>query len=312
MDKLVAMTVFRSVVECGSFAKASEQLGISTTSTSRLIGDLEHALGVSLLHRSTRKISLTEVGMTYFGRCCQHLEDIAATEMAIGGARAEVRGTLRLSVPYSFGNAFLAPHLPRFMASFPDLRLDISYSDRLIDLGRDGIDVAVRICRDVSSMYVARPLASAHVVMCASPEYLLRRGIPLRPDDLCRHNCICYSNLATGNQWVFSRDGEEHSVAIHGSLRSNNGDTNRLAALAGLGIIREPTFIIGDDLRAGRLVPVLPDYQTRPVVVHAVYLPTNRHSAKIRAITDFLVDLFRSHVPAWDQDLPLNGIAPPP
>lgn len=300
MDKLVAMNVFRTVVECGSFAKASEKLGISTTTTSRLVGELEQALGVSLLHRSTRKIGLTECGMTYYGRCCQHLEDIAATEMAICDEKAQVRGTLRMSVPYSFGNLFLAPHIPRFMAHYPDLRIDVSYTDRAVDLAHEGIDLAVRICREVSSMYVARPLASARVVLCGSPEYLARHGTPRQLNDLCRHNCLCYAHLATGNQWLFHKDGEDFSVAIHGTMRSNNGEANRLAALAGHGLIREPTFIVGDDLRSGRLVQVLPDYVTRPVVVHAVYLPTNRNSARIRAATDFLASLFQDDTPAWD------------
>lgn len=307
MDKLVAMSVFRAVVECGSFAKASEKLDISTTTTSRLVGELEQALGISLLHRSTRKISLTECGMAYYGRCCQHLEDIAATEMAICGERSKVQGTLRLSVPYSFGNTFLAPHIPRFMAAFPELRVDIAYSDRLVDLAQEGIDLAVRICRDVNSMYVARPLAPVQVAVCGSPDYLARHGFPQHPEDLCRHNCLCYSNLATGNQWVLQKDGQEFSVAIHGTLRSNNGETNRLAALAGLGLIREPTFIVGDDLRAGRLVRVLPDYATRPLAIYAVYLPANRNSARIRAITDFLVGAFAEHAPRWDRDLGFAG-----
>lgn len=312
MDKLVAMNVFRTVVECGSFAKASEKLGISTTTTSRQVGELELALGVSLLHRSTRRISLTECGMTYYGRCCQHLEDIAATEMAMCGEKAQVRGTLRLSVPYSFGNAFLAPHIPRFMEMFPELRIDIAYSDRIVDLAQDGIDLAVRICREVNSMYVARRLAPVHVVLCASPDYLARHGVPRHPDDLCHHNCLCYANLPTGNLWLLHKDGEDFSVAIHGTLRSNNGEMNRLAALAGRGLIREPTFIIGDDLRAGRLVRVLSEYMSPPVAAHAVYLPAGRSSARIRAVIDFLVGIFGEHAPSWDRDLGLAWPAPYP
>ena len=212
MDKLVAMNVFRTVIDCGSFAKASTKLHISTTTASRHVGELEQALGVSLLHRSTRKISLTESGTLYYDRCCQHLDEIAATELAVSGDSAAVTGCLRVSVPYSFGNTFLAPHFSRFIESHPQLRTEVFFSDRIVDLAQEGIDLAVRITRNISSMYVARRLAVVRIALCASPDYLARAGTPHDPDELARHNCIAYSNLVTGNSWVLHKEGREFVV----------------------------------------------------------------------------------------------------
>lgn len=303
MDKLIAMSVFRAVAESGSFAKASEKLGISTTSASRHVGDLEHALGLSLLHRSTRKISLTECGTLYYERCCQHLDDIAATESAVAGDCAAVRGSLRLSVPYSFGNSFLAPRISRFMDLYPELKIELLFSDRIVDLAQDGIDVAVRISSSVSGMYIAKRLAVIRTALCASPDYLARAGVPRHPDDLAKHNCLCYSNLATGNVWALHKSGEKFAVPVHGSLRSNNGDMNRLAALAGKGIICEPTFIVGNDLRAGRLVQVLPEYASNTTAAHAVFLPASRNSIRIRALLNHLSNIFETEYPKWDHGL---------
>lgn len=309
MDKLTAMSVFRAVAESGSFAKASEKLGISTTSASRHVGDLEHSLGIPLLHRSTRKISLTECGTLYYERCCQHLDDIAATELAVAGDCAAVSGSLRLSVPYSFGNSFLAPRITRFMDLYPELKIEMLFSDRIVDLAQDGIDVAVRISSSVSGMYVAKHLAIIRTALCASPDYLARAGMPRHPDDLARHNCLCYSNLATGNVWALHKSGEKFTVPVHGCLRSNNGDMNRLAALAGKGIICEPTFIVGDDLRAGRLVHILPEYASNTTAAQAVFLPAGRNSVRIRALLNYLSTIFETEYPEWDHGLGLAATA---
>ncbi|MCK9983698.1 MAG: hypothetical protein AzoDbin1_00170 [Azoarcus sp.] len=300
MDKLTAMNVFRTVIDCGSFARASAKLAISTTTASRHVADLEQALGVSLLHRSTRKISLTEPGTMYYERCCSHLDEIAATELAVSADTATLSGCLRISVPYSFSNAFLARHFSRFVESHPALKTEIRFSDRIVDLAQEGVDLAVRITRNVSGMYVARRLAVIRTALCASPEYLARAGVPEKPDELVRHSCLLYTNLASGNGWTLRRGEQEFVVPVNGTFRSNNGDMNRIAALAGRGIICEPTFIVGDDLRAGRLVRVLPDYETIPNLAHAVFLPAGRNTARIRALLDFLVALFEDEFPAFD------------
>lgn len=292
MDKFYAMHAFRSVVESGSFSKAAEKMGLSTTTTSRLVADLEKQLGTSLLHRSTRRINLTDPGLAYFQRCCQHLDDIALTEFEIKGQNASLGGTLRLSVPSCFGKLVLAPRLIGFIHAHPGLNLEIRFSDRAVDLAEDGIDVAVRICQQVPEMLVARPLARIRRVLCASPDYLARHGSPVTPDDLRNHRCLYYLNLAERQHWVFQKDGQEIRVPISGALRANSGEMLRIAAVAGGGIIMEPYFIVGEDLRAGRLVPLLPAYQLETRSVFAVFQHAGRYSAKTRTFVDYLCRTF--------------------
>lgn len=300
MDKLLAMTVFRTVVESGSFAKASETLGLSTTTTSRQVGELEKSLGISLLHRSTRKIALTDSGHVYFERCCAHLDDIAATEHAVGGQRMHPVGTLRLSVPGSFGVGFLAPRLEGFLGLYPELKLDIQFSERVVDLAAEGIDVAVRIARQAPAALAARPLATVRPVVCASPAYLAGHGVPQRPEDLTGHNCLSHSGKADCGEWRFDRDGESHVVRIQGSLRANSCEMMRMAALGGHGIIYEPAFVVAQDLREGRLVRLLPDYQTEWRTAFAIFRGTGRHTAKIRVFVDYLARIFEDDPAARD------------
>lgn len=290
MDKFVAMKVFRSVVDCGSFARASAKLGISTTSASRHVSDLEQAIGVKLLHRSPRQISLTEAGGRYYRRCCQHLDDIAETELTLSNDANVMTGPLRITAPCSFTQAFLGEQLARFIECYPMIQLEVLFSDRLVDLAEDAVDVALRITRSVPDMYVARPLAAIRTTLCASPAYLARCGTPSHPDELAKHNCIGYTNRVIGNCWVLQGGNDKHVVATSGSFRSNSGDMNRTAALAGHGIICEPLFIVGNDLDTGRLVRVLPDFETIPTQLHAIYLPINRSCPRVRALIDFVAE----------------------
>lgn len=299
MDKLVAMGVFRSVVDCGSFARASAKLGISTTSASRHVSDLEQAIGVKLLHRSPRQIRLTEAGSQYYGRCCQHLDDIAETEFSLSNEANLMAGPLRITAPCSFTQAFLGEQIARFIERYPMIQMEVLFSDRLVDLAEDAVDVAIRITRSVPDMYVARPLAVIRTVLCASPAYLERKGTPAHPDDLARHNCIGYTNRVVGNCWVLEREEEKHVVTTSGSFRSNSGDMNRTAALAGHGIICEPLFIVGDDLDAGRLVRVLPGFETIPTQLQAIYLPINRTCPRVRALIEFITEALAGAGPRW-------------
>lgn len=299
MDKLVAMSVFRCVVDCGSFARASAKLGISTTSASRHVNDLEQAIGVKLLHRSPRQISLTAGGCHYYQRCCQHLDDIAATELSLSSEAMVMEGPLRLTAPCSFTQAFLGHHLARFVERYPMIRTEVLFSDRLVDLAEDAVDVALRITRVVPDMYAARPLAVIRTALCASPAYLQRRGAPATHEDLRQHNCIGYTNRTVGNIWVLRRDGQEYSIPTSGNLRSNSGDMNRTAALAGHGIICEPLFIVGQDLAEGRLQRVLPDYETIPTQLQAIYLPINRACPRVRALVDFVAEALEAAGPLW-------------
>jgi len=216
------------------------------------------SLGARLLNRTSRRLSLTETGKTLYDKALSILEDVAEAEAIASSAALQPRGRLRVNAPLSFGILHLAPLWPRFMTRYPDIELDISLVDRVVDLVEEGYDLAVRISRGGSPALVSRKLATARHLICASPDYVARHGAPESPEDLNRHACIAYTHSDSADEWRLLDDaGKVHSVAVPNIMQTNNGDTARAAALAGLGIIRQPTFLIGEDLRQGRLVPLL-------------------------------------------------------
>lgn len=299
MDRLFSMKVFATVVESGAFAAASEQLHISPTATSRHVAELEKHLGAQLLQRSTRRLHLTDVGTDYYERCRAILADVEEAEAQAATAESQPRGTLRISLPYSFGLRHIAPLLPDFCKRYPDLQLELSFSDQKIDLVEEGIDMAVRITGDPKTSLIARRLAPVDFVCCAAPAYLERNGWPHQPDDLRRHNCLTYSYAPTGNLWLFTHHGKPIEVPVNGMLGANNGDMNRLAAVSGLGIVVLPRFMVCDELRTGTLVPILADYPIPDKSVYAVYLPGARRSARIKAMTDYLWHALGCGTPPW-------------
>ncbi|MGU7774533.1 LysR family transcriptional regulator [Burkholderia sp. MR1-5-21] len=301
MDRLRAFEVFMTVVNRGSFARAADALETSPANVTRYVNELEAHLGTRLLNRTSRKLSLTEGGETLYSRCKTILEDVAETEGLVSATSIEPRGRLRINAPVSFGILHLAPLWPRFMQRYPDVELDITLIDRVVDIVDEGFDLAIRISRAGTADHAARKLATSTNILCASPDYLRRSGHPALPADLLAHRCIGYTYAATADTWqLMDHDGKTHAVEVNFHMRTNNGDTARAAALAGQGVIWQPTFLIGDDLRAGRLVRVLPEYRLPDIDVLALY-PSRRHvSSKVRAAIDFLVDAF-SGVPPWDR-----------
>jgi DNA-binding transcriptional LysR family regulator len=299
MDKLAAMQVFVRVVEAGSFVKAAGQLGISTTAVSRLVADLETHLGTRLLQRTTRRLSLTVAGSAYFERCQQIIGAIDEAESLVGLEAQRPYGTLRVSAPVAFGALHLAPLLAAYGARYPEVRIDIALADRIVDLVDEGFDVAIRIAGRLADTLVARRLTTVRIAVCAAPEYLRRHGTPRAPADLARHNCLLYTLTERPGEWTFEGPHGSQTVKVAGSLRSNNGDLLHNAALAGEGIVVQPTFIVGDDLRQGRLVHVLPRHRQPDLAAYAVY-PTRRHlPAKVRSFVDFLAGAI-SDQPSWD------------
>ncbi|SMC29834.1 DNA-binding transcriptional regulator, LysR family [Andreprevotia lacus DSM 23236] len=299
MDRLAAMQVFAKVVEAGSFVRAAEQLDISTTAASRLVGELENHLNARLLQRTTRKLSLTEAGRAYYERASQILADLAETEAMLDSETAQPAGVLRLNAPVAFGVRHLATILPRYQAQYPQVKIELTLSDRTVDLVEEGYDLALRISSQLAGNLVARRLAPIRVVACGAPAYLATHGAPHIPADLSTHNCLIYTYGSIGDEWRFSRDGVAQSVKVAGSLRANNGDLLVAAACAGAGLIHEPTFLVGADLESGRLQQVLADYQSPELALHAVY-PSRRHlSAKVRSFIDFLL-LEWGDAPPWD------------
>lgn len=305
MDRLQAMRVFTTVVETGSFARAAEQLHLSTTAASRHVAELERHLGAQLLQRSTRRLHLTEIGANYYDRCRTILADVEEAEAQAATSESQPRGMLRISLPHSFGLRYIAPLIPEFCKRYPELQLELSFSDRTVDLVEEGIDMAVRITGELKTNLVARKLAPGKIVCCASPAYLAQHGTPQHPEDLRNHNCLTYSYAPTGNTWNFHRDGKDYPVQVKGTLRANSGDMSRLAAVDGVCVITLPTFLLCEELRSGKLVPILQDYALPAIDVYAVYLPGARRAARIKAMVEFLWNaLGRGSPPWWTDALP--------
>jgi DNA-binding transcriptional LysR family regulator len=293
------MQVFAQVVEAGSFAKAAERLGMSTSAASRHVAELEAHLQTRLLNRTTRRVSLTESGRAFYERSVQLLADLQEAEEEASSSAVVPRGTIRLTTSVNFGVRHVAPAIAAFVAAHPDVRFDVSLADRVVDLVEEGFDIGIRIGTPGADNLVARKLGETRLVPCASPAYLERHGAPRTPAELANHNCFTYEYVTPRNVWRFrDRSGAEQAVRVSGSLHSNNGDLLAEVAARDGGIVFEPAFIVGPDVRAGRLVPLLQDYVPPPVPIYAVY-PSRKHlSAKVRHFVEFLVERF-AHAQDW-------------
>jgi DNA-binding transcriptional LysR family regulator len=293
MDRFHAITAFVRVVEAGSFARAAERLGVSVSAVSRQVAELEAHLAVRLLNRTTRRLSLTEGGQAFYERSVQLLADLDEAEVAVTSASIVPRGTLRLTCSATFGARHLAPAVAAFTSRYPQMRFDAELSERIVDLVEEGFDLAVRVGATGSQNLVARKIGSSRIVCCAAPSYLELHGEPREPEDLATHACMTYEYLPTRNVWSF-RDprGGERSVRIAGPVHANNGRFLEALAAEGAGIVREPDFIVGPDVRAGRLKAILTEFEPAPLPIYIVY-PSRRHlSAKVRAFADFLSERF--------------------
>jgi DNA-binding transcriptional LysR family regulator len=299
MDTLNGFTVFTKVVETGGFSAAARELNMSKSAVSKHIAKLEEHLGVRLLNRTTRKLSPTEVGTTFYERARRIVQDVEETEQAVSALHSEPRGTLRINAPMSFGYAHVAPALPDFLERYPDIKIDMVLNDRVVDLMDEGFDVAIRIARLPDSTLIARKLAPFCLALCATRQYWETHGIPQSPSDLKDHNCLIYSYLLKQNEWLFHGPDGDISIKVSGNISANNGDALRAAALKGAGVFLSPTFIVNEDLRSGRLQSVLEQFTKTDLAIYAVY-PHNRYlSAKVRAFVDFLGKYFGPG-PYWD------------
>jgi DNA-binding transcriptional LysR family regulator len=297
------MAIFARVVEAGSFSRAAETLGVSKSAVSKQVARLEDRLGARLLNRTTRRLSLTEAGTAFYEGCRHVVDEAEAAEAAVTHLAQAARGTLHVNAPMTFGQQHVAPAMPDFLRQYPDLAVDLQLNDRTVDLVDEGFDVAIRVGELSDSTLIARRLAPLQTVICAAPSYLAERGRPERPEDLKAHDCLIYSYLTSGRNWRFQGPEGPIRVGVDGRLEANNGDALLSAARAGAGIAALPTFICGDDLRAGRLVALLSEWLDRsPGGVYAVY-PANRNvSPKVRVFIDFLAARFGA-APYWDEGL---------
>jgi DNA-binding transcriptional LysR family regulator len=297
MDKFIEMQAFVAVADAGSFVRAAEALDVSKAAISRYVADLEARLGVRLLHRTTRKLSLTPEGEVFQARCRELLGGVDEAEGEITASSGEASGLLRINVPFTFGLLHLAPLWVEFMAQHPKVRLDVTLADRVIDIVEEGFDLAVRIARLPDSSLVSRPLTSTRMVLCASPGYLRKHGAPSHPSELAGHDVMAYSLFSMGDQWDFKGRESTATVKVTPRMRTNSGDTCRVAALRDQGIVLQPSFLVGPDLVAGTLVEVMPAWRSIELGVYAVYPSRKFVSPKVRLMIEFLVNAFR--VRAW-------------
>ena len=299
MDKLESLRAFTKTVERASFSTAGRDLRLSRSAVSKYVRELEEALGVQLLNRTTRKVSPTENGQAYYERCVAILADLDEADRAVAQLQAEPRGLLRVNAPMSFGTLHLSRAIADFMATHPELKVQLVLSDQLIDPMQEGFEVTLRIAELGSSNLVARKIVPANRVLCAAPSYLARRGTPRHPRELRQHDCLAYGYLATGNQWKLTGPDGDHWIQIPWSLCANNAEVLKDAALAGNGVALLPTFIAGADLQEGSLVAILPDYKPPALSLYAIYPPTRHLAIKVRLFIDFLVERFGAR-PYWD------------
>ncbi len=300
MDKLISMKVFEKVAKHNSFSAAAENMGLSKAMVSKHIASLENSLDVLLLNRTTRRLSLTESGAAYLERVKHILSDIEETELAVSTLSSEPRGTLKLTAPTSFGAFHLARAIGGYKQIYPDVHIEMVLSERLPDLVEDGIDLAIHVGHLDDSSLIARRLASARMVVCGSPGYFNKYGIPKTPEDLTDHKCLIYTPRTPVNEWSFQKDQKQFNVRVSGDIRSNIGDALRVAAMQDSGLIQLPTYMTGLDIKAGRLQVVLEGYEPPESPINALYLHRKHLSAKVRTFVDYLYEILQP-VPYWDE-----------
>jgi len=299
MDRFLEMQTFNAVVDAGSFVKAADALAMSKAAVSRYVVDMETRLGVRLLHRTTRRLSLTDEGQIFYARSKELLAELAEAEDEITSRSDAASGLLRINAPFTFGVLHLAPLWGAFRVRHPNVKLDVTLADRLVDLVEEGYDVAIRIANLENSTLVSKRLATTRMVLCASPQYLKLHGTPKHPGELADHAVISYSYWSTKDEWHFKGPLGPVSVKTNPCIHTNNGDTCRAAALASQGIILQPSFLVGDDLASGALVELMPEFRSLELGIYAVY-PSRKHvSPKVRALIDFLTSHFSQPGMTW-------------
>jgi DNA-binding transcriptional LysR family regulator len=297
MDRMTSMATFVKVVESGGFSAAARTLGMSPSMVTAHVQALEERLGIRLLNRSTRRVSLTEVGHAYYERCLQILADVEDADRIAQALQSTPRGTLRLNTSIAMP-PLLAPVIAEFVALYPDVSINLTMTDRMSDLVEEGFDVAVRNMSIPDSSLIVRRVATYRFVVCGAPGYLAARGVPRQPADLVHHNCLVYSQSTWGNDWRFAGPDGEQSVAVSGNLQANSDNALRLAAVHGQGLALAPSFLLIDEIKAGRLVPVLTEFLQTEHAINAIYPHRHHLSAKVRSFIDLLAKRFHGE-PAW-------------
>ncbi len=295
MDRFEQMRVFAGVVEAGGFTRAAERVGMSRAAISKHVLQLEDRLGARLLNRTTRHVAVTEAGRAYYEKCRRILDEVHDAESGVGATNAGPRGELRVVAPTNFGLVYIGSAITEFLLAYPDLRIDLSLNDRPIDPVESGCDLSIRVAGVVPpsmGSLATYKITTSRRILCASPDYLARRGAPKSPDDLRDHECLSYSYVEEPRLWRLRGGGKDHFVPVAGRIVTSAGQVLRTAAARGLGIAYGPRVFFRDDLKAGIVAPVLPDYELPEVYVYSVF-PASRHpSAKVAAFNAFMRDFF--------------------
>ena len=300
MQRLECERMFAAVMETGSFVQAARRLGTSSGQASKLVSRLEADLGARLLNRTTRALSPTEVGQAYYERIRAVIEELDALGEAVKNRSGSVSGRLKLTAPLSFGTKQLVPALVTFATRFPEVSLDVSFSDRQVNLVDEGFDAALRIGHQGDASLVMRKLCESRIVVVASPAYLARHAVPSTPQDLAALDCVVDTNFKDRDTWHFRVADKPVTVSVRGRIHLSNADACVAAAEAGLGITQVPSFVAGDAIHDGRLVPLLRGLEPPAVPVQVVYPPGRHLAPKVRAMVDFLAERFRGE-PEWDK-----------
>ena len=311
MDRMTSIATFVKIAEAGGFAAAARKLGVSPSTVTTQIQDLEDRLGVRLLNRSTRKVSLTDIGKAYFERCMHILADMDEADTAVHAMHAKPSGILHLNVSLSIP-FFVGPTIAEFTSLYPDVKVNMTMSDRMVDLVEEGIDLAITTMPVPNSNLVMRRVGSFRLVVCGSPEYFAHHGVPREPDDLLKHNCMKYTFSSWGSEWRFKSPEGQRAIHVAGNMEANSVNALRLAAVLGQGLILAPDFLVAGEIKSGKLIPVLTDFSCPELSINAVY-PHRQHLTP--NVRNFL-DLIAKHVhgaeqePApWELDVPPALIA---
>lgn len=297
-----AIPIFISVIENGSFSHAAQKLGITKSAVSKRISQLEQNLGVKLLNRSTRKLSMTEAGERYFEHALNALQHASLAEDSATELQNTPKGTLNISTPMSFGHLHIAPIIPLFLKKYPEIMIKMDMSDTWSDIIAEGYDIAIRGASTLKdTTLIARKIAPLKSVLCASPEYIKLYGEPGQPADLIDHNCVLYSYSDVVNEWQFIKNDETETVRVKGNYQVNNSEALNTALCGGVGIGRLPTFVANENIKAGKLLPLLTDYDMAQKTAYAIFTEKTFMPQKIRVFIDFLIEQIGGNIPYWDR-----------
>ena len=294
------VAAFACVVQTGSFTAAAKKLDTSKSVVSKYVSRLEDRLGVKLLTRTTRSLTLTEIGQVFYDQAYDGIKAIDNAEEEVSFLQGKPRGRLKVNAPLSFGTLHIAPAIGKYLEQFPEISIDMEFSDVQVDMVREGFDVTVRITDRLEGSLVARRIAPCHHVLVASPDYLSRQGRIEKPEDLTEHNVITYQYQDSPWEWGFSRGSKSHAVAVNGAIQMNNSLAIREAVLSGAGVSRMPSVVVGDDIKTGKLEQLLPEYTQLEMSVYLVFADKEHLAPKVRSFIDYMADYFDG-TPSWDR-----------